>query len=270
MSDDEVKENTRSLVHEAADRMLIEDGEIPTIRDILAEIGQGSHTTIAIALKDWKQQLGDRLRDAETIPELPSALARALVEAWHVEVENQTLRAQHAWMQDRRAADLRIEDLGLRLESALAAQETARRQVEVLAAEKESWIEQKRILDGYRALDVQVKTVQALFTLTEARYDEMEHRLEKENGRLANDRDQLQKNQRAALDGYHANLTASQDALSRDVGRIAALQDYEQKLEQRLAGPQFDLNVQREADAENRACAEEYTATGGAACGERK
>ena len=210
MSDDEIKDNTRSLTSDAADRILMETGEIATIRDILADIKQGSHTTIASALKEWKQKLGERLRASETVPGLPPDLARAVIDAWRVEVENQTARAQEAYAQYRRAADQEIEVAQARAELVIVSQESAQRRVESLVAEKESWLEQKRNLDAalrsaqeraagaearideYRATvertvsqaEAQVTAVKAQLAVNETRYDEMERRYVKENEQL--------------------------------------------------------------------------------------
>ena len=41
MSDDDLKEDTRDLTFKAADRILVEDGDIATVRDVLAAIKQG-------------------------------------------------------------------------------------------------------------------------------------------------------------------------------------------------------------------------------------
>lgn len=284
MSDEEVKEDTRSLVYAAADRILIEDGEIATTRDVLTKIGQGSHSTIASALKEWKQALGERLRAAETIPGLPPDLARAVVDAWRIEVENQAIRAQEAYAQHRRVADQDIEGAKAQVNVAVINQEAAQRRAESLIAEKESWIEQKRILDAalrstqeraagaearideYRATvertiaqtDKEVNAVKAQLALTETRYDEMERRYVKENEQLKKEHDQLQQNQNTALEAYRLKLREAQDALSQRVGQIIALQATEQKLEQRLTELQLDLNAQRETGVEVRARAQEW------------
>lgn len=201
-ADDEIK-NTRTLVCEAADRILIDNGEIPTTREVLARIGQGSHTTIASALKEWKQQLGDRLRQAETTPGLPPALARALVDAWRVVVDDQALRADEAWGQYRRLADQQIENAQTRQQTALAGQEAAQRRADDLAIKRDGLVERIRVLtdalhsaqaraaaaeariDEYRATvertiqqtEKQLAANAATLAVTQTRYDEMERRL---------------------------------------------------------------------------------------------
>ena len=284
MSDDDLKEDTRDLTFKAADRILVEDGDIATVRDVLAAIKQGSATTIASALKEWKHALGERLRAAETIPGLPPDLARAIVDAWHLEVENQATRAQEAYAQHRRAADQDIEAAKARVDVAVVNHEAAQRRAERLAAEKESWFEQKRILDAalrsaqeraagaearideYRAsmertiaqADKEVNAVRAQLALTVTRYDDMERRYVKENEHLTKERDQLQKYQNNVLEAYRVKLSEAQDALSQRVGQVIALQATEQKLEQRLAGMQHDINELREVNAEERARAQEW------------
>ena len=285
MSDDDLKEATRDLTFKAADQILMETGEIATIRDILANIKQGSHTTIANALKEWKQKLGERLRAAESIPGLPESLEKAVVKAWRHEVEIQAARAQEAYAQHRRTADQEIEAAQARAELAIVNQESAQRRVESLVAEKESWLEQKRILDAalrsvqeraagaearideYRSTvertvsqaDAQVTAVKAQLAVTETRYDEMERRYVKENGQLKKERDQLQTQMDTALNAMRAKLAETQDGLAQRVGRIAALQESELKLERQIQGQQLDINAQREAGAEERARAQEWS-----------
>lgn len=217
-ADDEIK-NTRTLVYEAADQILIENGEIPTTREVLAQIGQGSHTTIASALKEWKQQLGDRLHQAETTPGLPPALARALVDAWRVEVGDQALRADEAWGQYRRLADQQIEATELRLQTALAGQEAAQRRADDLAIERDGLVERTRVLtdalhsaqaraaaaeariDEYRVTvertiqqtEKQLAANAATLAVTQTRYDEMERRLTDQIGEARGARERSEK-----------------------------------------------------------------------------
>ena len=104
----------------------------------------------------------------------------------------------------------------------------------------------------------QVKATKAELAVTLTRYDEMERRLVKEIEQVKQERDREKKQLDLALASTRATLTETHDALAQRVGRIAALQETEQKLEQRIVALQHDINTQREAAAEVRARADEW------------
>ncbi|HET7675545.1 MAG TPA: DNA-binding protein [Gammaproteobacteria bacterium] len=64
---------TREAVRDAADALLTE-GVRPSVNAIRARLGRGSDTTIASALNDWWKELGQRVTDLESRPDVPEAV----------------------------------------------------------------------------------------------------------------------------------------------------------------------------------------------------
>lgn len=73
--------DTRGLVKEAA-TALLQEGIRPTVANVRARIGRGSAGTINEALKDWWEELGERLQNPER-QELPAAVLIAAQTLWH-------------------------------------------------------------------------------------------------------------------------------------------------------------------------------------------
>lgn len=78
---------TQDQVNRAADTIL-GAGENPTVEKVRAELGTGSPNTITRMLDAWRGQLGERLRQLNTLPDLPSTVGQAMIELWHLATEH--------------------------------------------------------------------------------------------------------------------------------------------------------------------------------------
>ncbi|WP_243048730.1 DNA-binding protein [Dyella sp. RRB7] len=74
---------TQEQVNAAADAILAA-GENPTVEKVRAELGTGSPNTITRMLDAWRGQLGERLRQLSTLPEVPSSVGQAMIELWRL------------------------------------------------------------------------------------------------------------------------------------------------------------------------------------------
>lgn len=108
---------TQDQVNAAADAIL-SAGENPTVEKVRIELGTGSPNTITRMLDVWRGQLGERLRQLSSLPEVPIPVGQAMVELWQLS----TIHAERV-LEDRFASD----------RSALAA---ARAQLDL---EREGW-----------------------------------------------------------------------------------------------------------------------------------
>jgi len=78
---------TQDQVNRAADTIL-GAGENPTVEKVRAELGTGSPNTITRMLDAWRGQLGERLRQLNTLPEMPNTVGQAMVELWRLAAEH--------------------------------------------------------------------------------------------------------------------------------------------------------------------------------------
>jgi hypothetical protein len=78
---------TQEQVNEAADAIL-GTGENPTVEKVRAELGTGSPNTITRMLDAWRGELGERLRQLNTLPDMPSPVGQAMIELWRLATEH--------------------------------------------------------------------------------------------------------------------------------------------------------------------------------------
>ncbi|PMQ03287.1 Chromosome partition protein Smc [Dyella sp. AD56] len=78
---------TQDQVNQAADTILAA-GENPTVEKVRAALGTGSPNTITRMLDSWRSQLGKRLRQLSTLPDVPDPVGQAMVEVWRLAVEH--------------------------------------------------------------------------------------------------------------------------------------------------------------------------------------
>ncbi|MHB8622882.1 MAG: DNA-binding protein [Sulfuricaulis sp.] len=155
--------DTRTLVKQTADRLLAE-GIRPTVASVRQRTGRGSAGTINAALKEWWQELAQRLAAIANRPELPAPLLEAADRLW----EAALLQAHEALAQYRHEADAKVEDANAAVETATQVQQLA----EVLkAAAKQQVTELERIrLD----LEKQLSAESARREQAESRFQEIQ------------------------------------------------------------------------------------------------
>jgi chaperonin cofactor prefoldin len=78
---------TQDQVNRAADTIL-GAGENPTVEKVRAELGTGSPNTITRMLDAWRGQLGERLRQLNTLPDVPDTVGQAMIELWRLATEH--------------------------------------------------------------------------------------------------------------------------------------------------------------------------------------
>ena len=131
--------DTRTLVKQTADRLLSE-GIRPTVASVRQRTGRGSAGTINAALKDWWQELAQRLATIANRPELPAPLLEAADRLW----EAALLQAHEALAHYRREADTKIEAAQAIAATAVGTQQTA--ETHAAAAEEQvAGLEQIRL-----------------------------------------------------------------------------------------------------------------------------
>lgn len=121
-----MKEDTFQRVAAYADRILFEEDRVVSANEIKSAIGGGTDQ-VRQAHAAWMVGLADRLRQTESIPELPPSLSKALVEAWRDSVETAREQARAALVEHEKRADSRVAALeqdGLALRANLETKET--------------------------------------------------------------------------------------------------------------------------------------------------
>jgi chromosome segregation ATPase len=78
---------TQDQVNAAADAILA-TGENPTVEKVRTALGTGSPNTVTRMLEVWRTALGQRLQQAQALPELPSAVGQAMREVWRLATES--------------------------------------------------------------------------------------------------------------------------------------------------------------------------------------
>lgn len=105
------KSDTADKVLQAADELL-EQGIRPTQQNVRERIGTGSISTINKALNLWWQQLGRRIKENETRPDLPEPVISAANKLW----QQSLAYAEHAFSQRKSEMDRHYQALNDRLE----------------------------------------------------------------------------------------------------------------------------------------------------------
>jgi chromosome segregation ATPase len=147
-------DDTRTLVHEAADQLLAE-GERPTVASVRARIGRGSASTINSALNDWWAGLSMRIAAARSRPDVPEPLLQATNQLW----EAALVEASNALAGYRQEADAKVSAANDATTKAIVAQQEAEKSAERLAHEFKS-LEATRI-ELERRLTTEIERRQA-------------------------------------------------------------------------------------------------------------
>lgn len=95
---------SQDQVNAAADAIL-GAGENPTVEKVRAALGTGSPNTITRMLDAWRSQLGERLRQLSTLPELPAPVGQAMVALWHLATEHAERATSGRFTEERGALD---------------------------------------------------------------------------------------------------------------------------------------------------------------------
>lgn len=199
---------TQDQVNTAADAIL-GAGENPTVEKVRAELGTGSPNTVTRMLDAWRSQLGERLRQLSTLPELPTPVGQAMMSLWQ-------LATEHA-----------SQAIAGRFAEEQAALEMAR---STLAAERQTWAARLEAAETDRARALAAKDLaeHACATLDAQLQDSHALRadLAQQRERLQAQSDQLS----AELQGLRAQLAEQQQAAAAERARQEA---YVRNLEDR-------------------------------------
>ena len=274
---------TYESVKQELDRILFETGRVASAAEIKASIGGGTDQVLAATAR-WETELAQRLKTAERIQGLPNEFAASVLKAYLVLEEQLKTQARADLDIYVRDADAKVATADARVALSQTQRDAAQRRADEMASERDALAERIQKLDAalnstqeraaaaearideYRTTvertitqaESQVSATKAELAVTLTRYDEMERRLVKEIEQVKQERDREKKQLDLALASTRATLAETHDALAQRIGRIAALQETEHKLEQRIVMLQHDINTQREAAAEVRARADEW------------
>jgi chromosome segregation ATPase len=206
---------TQDQVNEAADAILAA-GENPTVEKVRAELGTGSPNTITRMLDAWRSQLGERLRQLTTLPEVPSSVGQAMIELWRLA----TKHAEHVL--EGRFADER---------AALAAAQTQ------LAQEREHWDARLQTAEtqvaqaqtardlaehACRTLDGQLQDSHALRADLVLQRDRLQDQCDQQSGQIQALRAQLDNNQvtlRTERERQETHIRAAEDRAHQEADR---------------------------------------------------
>ena len=202
--------DTRTAVKDVADQLLA-DGIRPSVKLVRERLGRGSDTTIAGALKDWWQELAERLFDQQSRPGVPEPVWEAVNGLWQAALDQaaKTFDADRAVLQrerdtateDRGAALLGRDeaiDAGKRLEKEMEAlQASVLEAGKAVAAEKARVDElraqleaaNQKVQDADSRLATQAKEARGQLELAEHRYERLEQRSAREVDGARQERD---------------------------------------------------------------------------------
>lgn len=188
---------TQDQVNTAADTIL-GAGENPTVEKVRTALGTGSPNTVTRMLDVWRGQLGERLCQLSTLPELPPPVGQAMMGLWQLATEHASQAIAGRFAEER------------------AALETARN---ALASERQDWAARLEAAETERARTRAAKDLaeHACATLDAQLQDS--HALRAD---LAQQRDRLQVqcDQLAAeLRGLRAQLAEQQQAAAVERAR---------------------------------------------------
>lgn len=118
---------TQTQVNAAADAIL-GAGENPTVEKVRAELGTGSPNTVTRMLDAWRGQIGERLRQLSTLPEVPNPVGQAMIGLWQLAIEHAKRLIEERMATDRAALsdhEARLNEERTRWAATLAEAETA-------------------------------------------------------------------------------------------------------------------------------------------------
>ena len=202
--------DTRSAVKDVADQLLA-DGIRPSVKLVRERLGRGSDTTIAGALKDWWQELAERLFDQQHRPGIPEPVWEAVDGLWQAaldqaaktfDVERAALQQERDAATEGRAAALLARDQAIdatkQLEKEMEAlQASVLEAGQAVAAEKARVDElraqleaaNQKVQDADNRLATQAKEAHDHLELAEHRYERLEQRLARDVDAARQERD---------------------------------------------------------------------------------
>ncbi|MDX1506627.1 MAG: DNA-binding protein [Woeseiaceae bacterium] len=253
--------DTRTATREAADQLLAE-GIKPSVKLIRERLGRGSDTTIASALKEWWQELAERLFEQQGRPEVPEPLWEAVNSLWSAALEaaGKTFDAERESVEMARDKALEERDAALlardqvRREAAdvaerLTAAETSTTESrQHLAAEmarveelrRELKVAEQALTDANSRYAKQLDEIRGQLELAEHRYERLEQRSAKEIDSARQDRDKAHTDLAAVRQHWKETEAQLRDQLSETRQLLA-------RTEQRASNAEATL-LQREDD----------------------
>ncbi|TAL63695.1 MAG: DNA-binding protein [Burkholderiaceae bacterium] len=235
---------TQDQVNQAADAIL-GAGENPTVEKIRAALGTGSPNTVTRMLDAWRSQLGERLRELSSLPDLPPPVGHAMLALWQLatehatqaiagrfteqraalQAERSTLEAErHQWAARVEAAEAEqaqaqtAKDLADQACAALTAQlqDSTALRVELAQQRDRLQVQCDQLLTDLKTLRVQLTDQQQAAEAHRTRQEEhvrnVENRAHQEIDRLRQDAKQWQQRHEEAL----RSLRDAETAFQRD------------------------------------------------------
>lgn len=253
--------DTRAAVRDVADQLLA-DGVRPSVKLVRERLGRGSDTTIAGALKDWWQELAERLFDQQRRPGVPEPVWEAVNGLWRIaldqaaqafDIDRKALQqARDAAVEERATALLARDqaiDTGKRLGKEVEALEMSVSEAERAAAAEKARVDELRaqlegtnqkVQDADDRLAAQAKESHAQLELAEHRYERLEQRLAREVDGARQERD-------TALRELAVERQRGRETESRLRDELSESRQLQARLEQRAATAETAL-LARERD----------------------
>lgn len=248
--------DTRALVMQAADALLA-DGIRPTVANVRARTGRGSASTINAALKDWWQDLGQRMARAQISPEIPAPLLEAADALWAAALKQAdealaTYRADadksvaeahagardallardeaQAKLQDSLDSFRALENVRLELERRLTAESERRQMAEARIAQAQAEADRRE-----RELRDRIEGIETLMKHERERSDGMESRLSLEVSEQKTAREQSETRHRRDTEVWREEKNRLSHQVQQAHQRSAELQGRLSTLEVQLA-----------------------------------
>ncbi|QNK01375.1 DNA-binding protein [Dyella telluris] len=253
-------------------------GENPTVEKVRAALGTGSPNTITRMLETWRGQLGDRLRQLSTLPEVPVPVGQAMVDLWRLAIEHakhaldehfseenallETAQAQLA--QERGSWEQRLQVAETSLAQARAARDLAEHACNTLDGQLEDSHALRSDLQQQRdRLQVQYDQQATLLQSLRSQLDEHQAAMEAERERrdthlrAVEDRAHLEVDRARQEAKQWQQRWESSERTSREVhtemqSRIEMISDRARHLEQELASKMGQVTALEKALAEAR------------------
>lgn len=239
--------DTRAAVKDVADQLLA-DGVRPSVKLVRERLGRGSDTTIAGALKDWWQELAERLFDQQRRPGVPEPVWEAVNGLWQAALDQavKTFDVERAALQQER--DAATEDRTAALlarDQAIDATKQLEKEMEALQASVleagQAVAAEKARVDELRAqLEAANQKMQdadnRLATQTKETHDRLElaeHRYERLEQRLARDVDAARQERDKALRELAGERQRGRETESQLRDQLSESRQLQARLEQR-------------------------------------
>jgi chromosome segregation ATPase len=220
---------TQDQVNTAADTLLAA-GENPTVEKVRGALGTGSPNTVTRMLDAWRMGLGERLRQLQALPDIPSAVGQAMTELWRLAVTLADEQLQASVAEERATLAAAQADLAAertRWTAALAEAETAVAQANAARdlAEHVCTTLDGQLQDSHALRDDLVQQRERLQALTDQQRHELEA-LRAERATLEQvtrqEREQLAAQLRQAEDRAHQEVDRARQEAKSLQGRLDA------------------------------------------------